>query len=192
MKVVKYYVTCARGNGMSRIERSPLSIPAGVDVTVKGQHISVKGKKGSLEKQVDSSVKMIKEDSLVRFSPVANVDAALAIAGTTRALVKNMLFGVSEGFQRKLLLEGVGYRAQVAGDVLNLSVGFSHPIKYKLPKGVLAETPSQTEIILKGVDNELLGQVAATIRNFQPPEPYKGKGIRYSAEVIVYKEGKKK
>ena len=178
---------------MSRVERSPITIPDGVDVVIdhsKGS-IKVKGKKGTLEWGIGPLVKVIKDGNQINFIPEKST-ASLVIAGTIRALIKNMVTGVSVGYERKLMLEGVGYRAQAQGNVLNLALGFSHPIKYTLPVGVTAETPSQTEIIIKSSDKQLVGQVAATIRNFRPPEPYKGKGVRYEGEIIVYKEGKKK
>jgi len=179
---------------MSRVERNPITIPAGVDVVIDTNQklIKIKGKKGSLEWTLDPCVKVVKDGDKVKFTPDKNSATSEIMAGTIRALVKNMVQGVSEGYERKLLLEGVGYRAQAQGNVLNLSLGFSHPIKYILPEGVTAETPSQTEIIIKSSDKQLLGQVAAVIRDFRPPEPYKGKGVRYEGEVIVYKEGKKK
>jgi large subunit ribosomal protein L6 len=177
---------------MSRVERNPISIPAGVEVLIEGQLVKVKGKKSSLEWRTEKFVHITKDGNILHFTADKDVERALVFAGTARALIKNMIHGVSEGYQKKLLLEGVGYRAQAQGNILNLTVGFSHPIKYKLPDGITAETPTQTEIVLKGADKHMLGQVAATIRGFQPPEPYKGKGIRYEGEVIVLKEGKKK
>lgn len=178
---------------MSRIERNPITIPANVEVTLDGRLVKIKGKKGALECRIHELVKMEKnENKEIKFLLEKAEPFAVAIAGTTRAIIKNMIHGVSEGYEVKLLLEGVGYRAQAQSGFLNLTVGFSHPVKYKLPEGVTAETPSQTEIILKGVDKQVLGQVAATVRGFQPPEPYKGKGIRYEKEIIKRKEGKKK
>ena len=179
---------------MLRIERNPIRIPQGVDVTFGDAcSVVVKGKKGTLEFSIPKSLKLEKQgNEEIKFSLIGNDSSEIAISGTTYAILKNMIRGVSEGYQQKLLLEGVGYRAQAQGNVLALTLGFSHPIKFKLPEGVTAETPSQTEIVLKSADKQLLGQVAATVRGFRPPEPYKGKGIRYEKEVIKRKEGKKK
>ncbi|OGT08358.1 MAG: 50S ribosomal protein L6 [Gammaproteobacteria bacterium GWE2_37_16] len=176
----------------SRVERSPLKIPKGVEIDIQKKLIKVKGVKGTLECPMEQDVEVVLKDSELKFAPKGSLNFAIAIAGTLRALVKNMIVGVSEGYTRKLVLEGVGYRAQVQGNVLNLTLGFSHPIQHILPKEVTAETPSQTEIILKSSDKQLVGQVAATIRGYRPPECYKGKGVRYEGEVIVLKEGKKK
>lgn len=179
---------------MSRVAKSPISIPAGIEVNLAGKTLKLKGAKGSFEYHLHEFVNVVvkKEDKLLVFSPQENVENADALAGTARALVKNILLGLSKGFERKLTLLGVGFRAQVQGKVLNLTIGFSHPVKYDIPQGITIETPSQTEIVIKGFDKQLVGQVAAQIRDFRPPEPYKGKGIRYDGEVIVLKEGKKK
>jgi large subunit ribosomal protein L6 len=177
---------------VARVERNPLTIPAGVDVSLVGQDISVKGAKGTLKRNVHSAVSITKEGNLLKFLVSKTEGGASAIAGTMRALVSNMVVGVHNGFERKLMLVGVGYRAQVQGEILTLSLGFSHTIKYPVPRGVVIETPSQNEVLVKGVDKQLVGQVAAEIRSFRPPEPYKGKGVRYENEVIVQKEGKKK
>jgi len=177
---------------MSRVAKNPLVIPAGVEVTLSGKNLKIKGAKGTMEYHVHDLVEIKKEDKLLRFQPKSGVENADAISGTVRALVKNLIEGVVKGYERKLVLIGVGYRAQAQGKVLNLSLGFSHPIKFDLPQGITADTPSQTEIIVKGVDKHLVGQVAAKIRAFRPPEPYKGKGVRYDGEVVVQKEGKKK
>lgn len=176
----------------SRVIRNPLAIPAGVEVVITDQIVKIKGAKGSLQCAVSEVTSVTKDGQNLKFAVKKDGIGVLAIVGTDRALIKNMLIGTSEGYQRKLILEGVGYRAQAQGKALNLTLGFSHPVKYDLPEGVTAETPSQTEIILKSANKQLLGQVAATVRAFRPPECYKGKGVRYDGEVIVYKEGKKK
>jgi large subunit ribosomal protein L6 len=170
---------------------NPISIPAGVTVTINGQNLSVKGGKGTVEYCMHSAVSALQEGSTLRFESNAEGNS-LAIVGTTRALVNNLLKGVSEGFAKKLELVGVGYRAQVQGKGLNLSLGFSHPVNYPIPEGITIETPTQTEVIVKGTDRQLVGQVAADIRQYRPPEPYKGKGIRYAGEIIILKEAKKK
>ncbi len=177
---------------MSRVAKSPVAIPAGVEVKINGQELTVKGAKESMSWGVHEKVEVKQEENNIVFSGRDDAKDAWALAGTTRALVNNMVIGVSTGFQKKLELNGVGYRAKAAGKTLNLTLGFSHPVDYELPEGVTAETPSQTEIVLKGADKQLIGQVAAEIRAFRPPEPYKGKGIRYSDEYVRRKEAKKK
>ena len=177
---------------MSRVAKNPVKLPAGVEVKLVGQQLSVKGAKGALELNVHSSVEVLQESGELRFAARNGDQQTRAMAGTTRALVNNMVIGVSQGFERKLQLIGVGYKAQAKGQVLNLALGFSHPIDYQLPEGVVAETPNQTEILIKGVDKQLVGQVAAEIRDFRRPEPYKGKGVRYADEVVRRKEAKKK
>lgn len=179
---------------MSRIAKKPIALPSGVQVEIDNQRLVVKGSKGTLEREIHVLVKITLEENVLSISPKEDEDIKLAdsMAGTVRALANNMVVGVSEGFERKLLLVGVGYRAQAQGNVLNLSLGFSHPVVYTLPDGVTVETPSQTEVVVKGIDKELVGQVAADIRAFRPPEPYKGKGVRYSDEIVHLKEGKKK
>ena len=177
---------------MSRVAKNPVVLPAGVEVKLTGQQLSVKGAKGALELNVHSSVEVLQEAGELRFAARNGDQQTRAMAGTTRALVNNMVIGVSTGFERKLQLVGVGYKAQAKGQVLNLALGFSHPIDYELPDGVVAETPNQTEILIKGVDKQLVGQVAAEIRDFRRPEPYKGKGVRYADEVVRRKEAKKK
>ncbi|MEK8081029.1 MULTISPECIES: 50S ribosomal protein L6 [unclassified Pseudomonas] len=177
---------------MSRVAKNPVTLPAGVEVKLTGQQLSVKGAKGTLELNVHSSVEVLQEAGELRFAARNGDQQTRAMAGTTRALVNNMVIGVSTGFERKLQLVGVGYKAQAKGQVLNLALGFSHPIDYELPDGVVAETPNQTEILIKGVDKQLVGQVAAEIRDFRRPEPYKGKGVRYADEVVRRKEAKKK
>lgn len=177
---------------MSRIAKNPIQIPSGVEVKLTGSLLHVKGVKGVLEAQVHRDVEMIQDAGVLTFSAKSGSKQANAMAGTTRALVNNMVEGVSKGFERKLELVGVGYRAKAAGKTVSLTLGFSHPVEYELPEGVVAETPSQTEIVIKGADKQVVGQVAADIRGFRPPEPYKGKGIRYSGEHIHRKEAKKK
>ena len=177
---------------MSRVAKNPVKLPAGVEIQLAGQQLSVKGAKGALELKVHPSVEVIQEEGELRFAARNGDQQTRAMAGTTRALVNNMVVGVSEGFQRKLQLVGVGYRAQAKGQTLSLALGFSHPIEYELPEGITAETPTQTEILIKGVDKQVVGQVAAEIRDFRRPEPYKGKGVRYADEVVRRKEAKKK
>ena len=177
---------------MSRVAKSPISIPKGIEISLAEQSIKVKGPKGTLEKHYPEAVNIVNDKTSLTFTPVEGVLNCEAMAGTYRALVKNMIEGVSKGFEKQLVLVGVGYKAQVQGSILNLSVGFSHPIKCQLPKGVTAQTPSPTEIILTSFDKEMLGQIAAKIRAYRSPEPYKGKGVRYRNEVINMKEGKKK
>ena len=174
---------------MSRVAKAPVEIPSGVTVTLKGQQLSVKGSNGTLDLDIHETVEVIQEDNVLNF---ATKEKSWAMAGTTRALVNNMVIGVSQGFEKKLLLQGVGYRTKVSGKVLNLTLGFSHPIDYELPEGIKAETPSQTEIVIKGADKQQVGQVASEIRAFRPPEPYKGKGVRYADEYVRRKEAKKK
>ena len=177
---------------MSRVAKNPINVPTGVEVSISGQDVSVKGSKGALAHSVHPSVQVTREDDVLTVAATSEERGAWAQAGTTRALLNNMVTGVSTGFERKLQLVGVGYRAQARGKVLNLNLGFSHPIDYELPEGVTTETPAPTEIIVKGFDKQKVGQVAAEIRAFRPPEPYKGKGIRYSDEQVVRKEAKKK
>lgn len=175
---------------MSRVAKSPIEVPAGVKITLNGQHVSVKGSNGMLEMDLHPGVGVEQNDNILTFK--AKTEKDWGMAGTMRSLVSNMVTGVSTGYERKLQLVGVGYRAKASGNTLNLTLGFSHPVDYQLPEGVKAETPSVTEIILKGADKQQLGQAAAEIRAFRPPEPYKGKGIRYVDEQIVRKEAKKK
>ncbi|ONM42880.1 50S ribosomal protein L6 [Halopseudomonas pachastrellae] len=176
---------------MSRVAKNPVKLPQGVEIKLDGQALSVKGAKGTLELNLHPTVEIVQEEGELRFAARAG-SPNMAMAGTTRALVNNMVIGVSQGFERKLQLVGVGYKAQAKGQVLNLALGYSHPIDYQLPEGVSAETPSQTDIIIKGIDKQLVGQVAAEIRDFRRPEPYKGKGVRYADEVVRRKEAKKK
>ncbi len=177
---------------MSRIARVPVVLPKGVEAQIANGVVSIKGAKGTLKLQLDNSVQVVNENNQLKVSPKNNSKGADALAGTSRALVQNMVNGVSKGFERKLELVGVGYRAKAQGKTVNMVLGFSHPIDYVLPDGVTAETPSQTEIVLKSADRQLLGQVAAELRGFRKPEPYKGKGVRYSGEAVYRKEAKKK
>ncbi len=177
---------------MSRVARKPVELPSGVEVTFDGQKVTVKGGKGALEHEIHTSVEVKQEDNVLTFSPRDGSKAAMALTGTTRALLSNMVTGVTSGFEKKLELVGVGYRAQAQGKVLNLTLGFSHPVNYEVPEGVTVETPSQTEVVVKGMDKQMVGQVAAEIRAYRPPEPYKGKGVKYADEIIVRKEAKKK
>jgi len=177
---------------MSRIAKSPVVVPAGVEVKVDGQSVNVKGKNGQLSLDVHPSVSVSQEESVLKFAAKEGTKLSLALSGTTRSLVNNMVIGVTEGFKKTLQLQGVGYRAAAKGKTLNLSLGFSHPIDYELPEGISAETPNVTTIILSGADKQVLGQAAAEIRAFRPPEPYKGKGVRYADEYVRRKEAKKK
>jgi large subunit ribosomal protein L6 len=177
---------------MSRVGKNPIPLPQGVEVTLAGQDVTVKGPLGSLKLAINPAVRLEQDGSQLLVRPVAGAVNAGALSGTTRALVNNMVAGVSKGFERKLTLVGVGYRAQAQGDMLNLTLGFSHPVAHKMPSGIKVETPSQTEIVIKGVDKQVVGQVAAEVRAYRKPEPYKGKGVRYADEVVVLKETKKK
>ena len=177
---------------MSRVAKNPVAVPSGVEVKLEAQKIIVKGAQGTLEQSLTSDVAVELENGQLTFKALNDSKQAHAMSGTLRALVNNMVTGVSQGFERKLTLIGVGYRAQAQGDVLNLSLGFSHPVEHKMPAGISVQTPSQTEVVLKGADKQKIGQVAAEIRAFRPPEPYKGKGVRYANEVVVIKETKKK
>src|SRR5947207_12464100 len=177
---------------MSRIAKYPIPLPKGVDLTLAGDSISVKGPLGTIARPADPNVEVKKDGEQIVFKALGNSNHANAMSGTMRALVANMVAGVTKGFERRLSLVGVGYRAQAQGNKLNLSLGFSHPIVHVLPEGVKAETPTQTEIVIKGVDRQRVGQVAAEIRAYKPPEPYKGKGVRYVGEAVTLKETKKK
>lgn len=176
---------------MSRIAKAPVSLPSGVEVKLEGQNISIKGPKGQLHWVVMSEVLVTQEEDQLKVAPTEETKTNWAKAGTARALVNNMVLGVTQSFEKKLTLIGVGYRAQARGKVLNLNLGFSHPIDYAVPEGISITTPSQTEIIVSGVDKQRVGQVAAEIRAYRPPEPYKGKGVRYSDEQVRRKEAKK-
>jgi large subunit ribosomal protein L6 len=177
---------------MSRIAKYPVPLPKGVELNVASGQISLKGPLGTLARSADPNVEVKKEGEQIVFKALGNSNHANAMSGTMRALVANMVTGVTKGFERKLALVGVGYRAQAQGDKLNLTLGFSHPVVHQMPKGIKVATPTQTEIVITGVDKQLVGQVAAEVRAHRPPEPYKGKGVRYADEVIVLKETKKK
>ncbi|MDG2140443.1 MAG: 50S ribosomal protein L6 [Gammaproteobacteria bacterium] len=177
---------------MSRIANAPVLIPKGVETSLSETEVSVKGSKGNLNLSLHSLVSVAQDGEELKVSAKDDSRQAGALAGTFRSLINNMILGVSEGFQKKLELQGVGYRAKASGKSINLTVGYSHPIDYKLPDGVTVETPSQTEIVITGADKQVVGQVAAELRDFRPPEPYKGKGIRYSDERVYRKEAKKK
>lgn len=177
---------------MSRVAKAPVVIPAGVEVKLNGQVISIKGKNGELTRTIHDAVEVKQEANALTFAPREGFANAWAQAGTTRALLNAMVVGVTEGFTKKLQLVGVGYRAAVKGNVVNLALGFSHPIDHQLPAGITAECPSQTEIVLKGADKQVIGQVAADLRAYRRPEPYKGKGVRYADEVVRTEEAKKK
>lgn len=177
---------------MSRVGKQPISIPRGVDVSITDQTVSVKGNKGSLTLELHPYIKIKQENGVLYLSPLCQEGAYWAMCGTMRALVYNMVIGVTAGFEKRLQLVGVGYRAQAQGQTLSLSLGFSHPIEFSVPPGIIIETPSQSEIIVKGSDKQQVGEVAAKIRAYRPPEPYKGKGVRYAEERILMKEAKKK
>ena len=177
---------------MSRIAKMPIDVPAGVDVTVEAGAVTVSGPKGRLQIHVHASVEVTREDGTVTCRPENGASGAFAQAGTARSLIANMVTGVCDGFEKELRLVGVGYRAQMQGSVLNLSLGFSHPVEYRCPEDVSIETPSQTRIVVRGADKQRVGQTAAEIRAYRPPEPYKGKGVRYRDENIARKEAKKK
>ena len=177
---------------MSRIANYPVSVPSGVQVAQSGAILSVKGPKGNLEHEVHPLVKVLQEGGLLKFQRINDSSMARAISGTTRALVNNMVTGVAKGFEKKLTIIGVGYRAAVQGKKLNLTLGYSHPIVYDIPNGITIEAPDQTNLVVKGADKQMVGQVAAEIRGYREPEPYKGKGVRYVNETVVRKEAKKK
>ncbi|WP_169393459.1 MULTISPECIES: 50S ribosomal protein L6 [Psychrobacter] len=177
---------------MSRVAKAPVTLPNGVSVTLNDRQVEVKGKNGNMSLRLHDLVELKQEDDAIILTPSDDSKDAMMYTGTMRSLINNLVVGVSEGFERRLQLIGVGYRAQAAGNKVTLNVGYSHPVEYILPEGVSAETPSQTEIVLKSNDKQQLGQAAANIRAFRPPEPYKGKGIRYSDEHVVRKEAKKK
>jgi large subunit ribosomal protein L6 len=177
---------------MSRVAKKPIELGKDLSADVKGQSVTIKGKKGSLTLAVNSEVEVTLDGAQIKVTPRSGSRFANAVAGTTRAHLANMVTGVTAGFQKKLELVGVGYRASVQGQKLNIALGFSHPVEYPIPKGITIETPSQSEIIVKGMDRQQVGQVAAEIRGYREPEPYKGKGVRYTDERIVLKEAKKK
>jgi large subunit ribosomal protein L6 len=177
---------------MSRVAKNPIVVPKGAELKLSGNVISVKGPLGTLTQPLHSSVKLVEEDGQITFAQVDETREANAMSGTMRALVNNMVVGVTKGFEKKLTLVGVGYRAQAQGDKLNLTLGFSHPVVHQMPAGVKCETPTQTEILIKGVDRQKVGQTAAEVRAYRKPEPYKGKGVRYADERVQIKETKKK
>jgi large subunit ribosomal protein L6 len=177
---------------MSRVAKSPITLATGTSVKLADQSISVKGPKGEMTLDLHPNVSVKEEDNILNISPNSEDKSAWAMAGTFRALINNMVIGVSQGFEKKLQLVGVGYRAQAGGKSLNLNLGFSHPIDYPVPEGITIATPSPTEIVVSGSDKQVVGQVAAEIRSYRPPEPYKGKGVRYADEHVVRKEAKKK
>ena len=177
---------------MSRVAKNPVEILKGVDFNLSGTTVTIKGAKGTLSLELNSEVVINQEENLVRIKARSGSRFSTAMAGTTRALLANMVTGVSEGFEKRLELVGVGYRAQAQGKTLNLTLGFSHPVTFEVPEGITVETPSQTEVVIRGFDKQQVGGVAADIRRFRPPEPYKGKGVRYAGEHVVMKEAKKK
>ncbi len=177
---------------MSRVAKAPVEMPQGVEFKQSGTVISITGGNGTLSMELNSEVELTQEDKAIMVKPRSGSRFSTAISGTTRALLANMVEGVTRGFEKKLELKGVGYRAMIEGKKLNLTLGFSHPVVFEIPEGVTVETPSQTEVTVKGNDKQKVGQVAAEIRRFRPPEPYKGKGIRYADERVVIKEAKKK
>jgi len=176
---------------MSRVGKSPIALQ-GAEVALSDDRITVKGPLGTITQAANRLVKVVNDNGILKIEPVDESREANAMSGTMRALVANMVNGVTKGFERKLTLVGVGYRAQAQGDKLNLSLGFSHPVVHQMPEGVKAETPTQTEIVIKGINKQQVGQVAAEVRGYRPPEPYKGKGVRYANEVVILKETKKK
>ncbi|MGA7778124.1 MAG: 50S ribosomal protein L6 [Paraburkholderia sp.] len=176
---------------MSRVGKSPIALQ-GAEVALSDERITVKGPLGTITQAANRLVKVVNDNGTLKFEPVDESREANAMSGTMRALVANMVNGVTKGFERKLTLVGVGYRAQAQGDKLNLSLGFSHPVVHQMPEGIKAETPTQTEIVIKGINKQQVGQVAAEVRGYRPPEPYKGKGVRYANEVVILKETKKK
>ena len=177
---------------MSRVAKNPVAIPAGVEVTISAAEVAIKGPLGTIRQALNAAVSLERDGDNLVCKAREGVANAGAMSGTVRSLVNNMVIGVTKGFERKLNLVGVGYRASAQGDKLNLSLGFSHPVVHQMPAGVKAETPTQTEIVIKGIDKQQVGQVAAEVRAYRAPEPYKGKGVRYSDEVVMLKETKKK
>lgn len=177
---------------MSRVAKQPIDVPKGVEISINGQSVSAKGPKGQEAIEVHESVLPAMNEGTLGVSPVQSDQKSVAMAGTMRSLLNNLVIGVSAGFEKKLELRGVGYRAQAQGSDLNLTLGFSHPVVHKVPDGVKVETPSQTEVVVSGTNKQIVGQVAADIRSYRPPEPYKGKGVRYVGEYVAMKEAKKK
>lgn len=191
-KYCAWYLDLEGGRDVSRVAKAPLRIPSDVEVAIEGRNVTVKGKKGVLRHTLHAKVQLSRAEDVVQVSPREGEEGAAAFAGTTRALLGNMVTGVSQGFEKRLELVGVGYRAQMKGAVLNMALGYSHPIDYPVPEGVTVDVPSNTQLIVRGIDKQQVGQVAAVIRSFRPPEPYKGKGVRYLNEVIERKVAKKK
>ena len=177
---------------MSRIAKKPIEVPKGVELSVKGREVSAKGPKGFLTVTLHDAVELTQQDNVLTFSPRDSSKSSLAVTGTMRSVVYNIIEGVTNGFEKKMQLVGVGYRAQAQGKQLNLSLGLSHPVNYQVPDGIEIETPAATEIVVRGCDKQQVGQVCAEIRAYRPPEPYKGKGVKYSDETVVRKEAKKK
>ena len=177
---------------MSRVAKNPITVPSGVEVKIANGEVNVKGSKSNMQLALHKLVSVNQDDTVLTVASVEESKEGWAMAGTFRALINNMVIGVSTGFTKKLQLVGVGYRAQAKGKVLNLTLGFSHPVDYAVPEGITIETPSQTEIVVSGCDKQKVGQVAAVIRSYRPPEPYKGKGVRYADEHVIRKEAKKK
>ncbi len=177
---------------MSRVAKEPIEVPKGVEIKIDGQTVSAKGPKGQMAVVVHDDVEINRDDAVLGVSARGKGQGSVAMAGTMRALLANLVTGVSAGFEKKLELRGVGYRAQAQGSSVNLTLGFSHPVVHQVPDGIKVETPSQTEIVISGIDKQVVGQVAADIRSYRPPEPYKGKGVRYVDEYVAMKEAKKK
>lgn len=177
---------------MSRIANAPIDVPSGVEVTLNDAEVTVKGSKGTLNTGIHPDVKVTQDGAVLTTEARVDSKPAVALAGTTRAVINNMVYGVANGFEKRLNLVGVGFRAKAQGNTLDLTLGFSHPVKFQVPEGVQVETPSQTEIVVSGADKQAVGQVAADIRAFRTPEPYKGKGVRYADEYVARKEAKKK
>ncbi len=177
---------------MSRIAKYPVTVPSGVEIKLADEQVTVKGSNGELQFALTGDVRISQEDGQLTFEPANDSKHAKSMSGTVRSILNNMVEGVSKGFEKKLTIIGVGYRAQAQGNKLNLTLGFSHPVVYDVPEGITIETPTQTEVVVKGADKQLVGQVAAEIRRYRPPEPYKGKGVRYSDEHVIRKQAKKK
>jgi len=192
MSAAKSSVLLHKGKAMSRIAKNPVVLPKNVDVVLASGEVTIKGPLGSLTQALLPSVRVEMEGNSLVCQAMANAANASAMSGTMRALLSNMVIGVSKGFEKKLTLVGVGYKAQAQGNKLNLALGFSHPVVHEMPQGIKVETPTQTEIVIKGIDRQMVGQVAAEVRAYRSPEPYKGKGVRYVDELVVIKETKKK
>ncbi|MCP5242146.1 MAG: 50S ribosomal protein L6 [Burkholderiales bacterium] len=177
---------------MSRVSKNPISVPSNVEITIATSNVTVKGPNGILEHKLNSGLRLVQNSSTLVVEQTDNTKKSNALSGTTRSLIANMVKGVSSGFEKKLLLVGVGYRAQISGKNINLSLGYSHPVSYQIPDGIQVEIPVPTEILIRGIDKQKVGQTAAEIRAFRQPEPYKGKGVRYEDETVILKEAKKK